>query len=1520
VPGNAEFMSNLTDVYPLSPMQQGILFESLNNEGGLYVEQLHCEFVGELDVGAFVAAWESTVQRHSILRSAFVWEGIPRPAQAVRAHVGLSFLHKDWSELASDNVPQQLESFLQQDRNRGFDLRRAPLMRLSLLQVKKQLYQFIWTYHHSILDGWSEALVLSEVMAAYKSIAAGQKPVALPERTPFRDYVAWIEQQDRRSAEEFWKRTFDDCSLSLSAFDCRNRVNGNSRREHEIALTTPPSTLQAFLREHSITLNTLVLGAWALLLGRYRTGTDVVIGLVVSGRPPVWAGGAEAVGMFVNTLPVRVRPSQQQSVVAWLHQLQEQQLEVQRYQFTSLTDIHRWLQIPAGQSLVECIFAAESYPVDATLLHGTSDLKIRNFKREMTRTNSLLTLSLIPEKDTLIRASSDANRFPEPVAERLPRELAKLITRMTTAPNESVANLCRLDEEQELHFSALAEHAEIPSWFVQDLVAEQSERTPDTCAVISAGRLFLYREMEKLARSLAFRLQQKGVGSESVVGLLLPRSAEMIIAILGVLKSGAAYLPLDPGTPRERILFILKDAGARAVVCSGEWLDYIRALGIDALPPVQESMQQEDEKFIAPSCSGDKLAYVIYTSGSSGEPKGVLVEHRNLAFSTDARFRFYDDAPGTFLLVSPFTFDSSVAGIFWTLCRGGTLVVPSDDDLRDASRIAALLTSHCITHLLCTPSFYLFLLETLDRTALQSLRIVIVAGEVCTPRLVEYHYRCLPRSVLFNEYGPTEATVWSSVHHCQPGFDAPAVPIGKPIPGARMHILDADQHPVPPGAIGELYVGGPGVARGYLNRAQLTAYRFIADPFFPHAEDCLYRTGDLARQLPDGSFEFRGRQDDQIKMRGYRIEPAEIERALEQHPSIDEAVVVLKEDLEHKQLIACLRSRDEVSFQIRDLEDFLRSKLPAYMVPSRCFVMDSFPLTQTGKIDRHALVERAIQAAKNEASHGIPGTDAEEKLALIWRTVLKASDIGTHDNFFELGGDSILTLQVVWRARESGLRLTPQQIFENPTIAQLARVSAIGPVEEDLDISGRVLLTPIQHWFFEQQLTAPHHFNQAFCLEIKREIDKDLLQSAFARLTSHHDALRTRFHLENGQWEQSIVPKENNEIFSVVDLSHRDPTTREEFFHDAVAEAQGSLDFSKGPLFRGILFHYGSGIPDRLLIVAHHLVVDGISWRILLEDLESLCLQAKHRKSEPLPPKTSSYRRWARALTNYVQSPEVHEDLTYWTALEWQRVPSLPVDASEEDNSVASEQELAVSLTPDETSALISRLTTVLHATVEEAILSAFAGALSNWTGSRAVLFDCEGHGRDSRLASVDVSRTVGWFTNVFPVLLQLPASQSPVATLTSIKEQFRKSHEQRLRYGLLRYLKSRESRETLCNLPQAEVGFNYFGQLEFAGDSQLFRVFFLSPGNDRSSRNRRKWLLETNAWTVEGRLHLSVRFSSHRHQSTTMQQVANHTIETLRLLAREGDAPGSLSPSDFPLLKMSRRQLSGVIAKAGKN
>jgi amino acid adenylation domain-containing protein/non-ribosomal peptide synthase protein (TIGR01720 family) len=1512
-------MSNLTDVYPLSPMQQGILFESLNNQGGLYVEQLHCEFVGELDVEAFVGAWASTVQRHSILRSAFVWEAIPKPVQAVRAHVGLSFLHKDWSELTSDNVAQQLESFLQQDRNRGFDLRRAPLMRLSLLQVNKHLYQFVWTYHHSILDGWSEALVLSEVMAAYKSIAAGQKPAVLPERTPFRDYVAWIEQQDRRSAEEFWKRTFDDCSFSPGAFDCRNKLCGNSRREHESALTTAPWILQEFLREQSITLSTLVLGALALLLGRYRTGTDVVIGLVVSGRPPEWSGSSEAVGLFVNTLPMRVRPSQQQSVLAWLRQLQEQQLEVQKYQFTSLTDIHRWLQIPAGQSLVECIFAAESYPVDATLLHGTSDLKIRNFKRETTRTNSLLTLSLIPGKDTLIRASSDANRFPESIAERLPTELAKLVMRITAAPSESMANLCRLDEEQGLHLPAL-EHAEIPSWFVHDLVAEQSERTPDKCAVISAGRPFLYREMEKLARSLAFRLQHKGVGSESVVGVLLPRSAEMIIAILGVLKSGAAYLPLDPGTPRERIAFILKDAGARAVVCAEEWLDYIQALGIDAIPLVQESTQQEDEKFIAPCCSGDNLAYVIYTSGSSGEPKGVLVEHRNLSFSTDARFRFYDYAPGTFLLVSPFTFDSSVAGIFWTLGRGGTLVVPSDDDLRDASRIATLLTTHCITHLLCTASFYLSLLETLDLTALQSLRIVIVAGEVCTPRLVEYHYRCLPRSALFNEYGPTEATVWSSVHRCQPGIDAPVVPIGKPIPGARMHILDGDQHPVPPGAIGELYVGGPGVARGYLNRAQLTAYRFIADPFSTHGDDCLYRTGDLARQLSDGSFEFRGRQDDQIKMRGYRIEPAEIERALEQHSSIDEAVVVLKDDLEHKQLLACLRSRDGASFQTRDLEDFLRRKLPAYMVPSRFFVMDSFPLTQTGKIDRRALVEKAIQAAKNEGSHGIPGTDAEEKLARIWRTVLKISDIGTHDNFFELGGDSILTLQVVWRARETGLCLTPQQIFENPTIAQLARVSAIGPTEEDLDVSGRVLLTPIQHWFFEQQLTAPHHFNQALCLEIKRESDRDLLQSAFVRLTSHHDGLRTRFHLENGQWEQSIVPEENNEILSVIDLSQRDPETREEFFHDVVAETQRSLDFAKGPLFRGILFHYGSGIPDRLLIVAHHLVVDGISWQILLEDLETLCLHANERKSESLPPKTNSYRRWARALTTYVQSPEVHDDLTFWTALEWQRVPSLPVDASEGDNSVASERELKVSLTSDETTALIYRLTTVLHASVEEAVLCALAGTLSKWTGSQAVLLDCEGHGRDSKLASVDVSRTVGWFTNVFPVLLQLPASQSPIATLQSTKEQFRKSREQGLRYGLLRYLKNRESRETLCNLPQAEVGFNYFGQLEFAGDSQLFRVFSLSPGNDRCSRNSRKWLLETNAWMVEGRLHLSVRFSSHRHQTTTMQQVANHTLETLRLLACVGDAQESLSPSDFPLLKMSRRQLSGVIAKAGKN
>jgi amino acid adenylation domain-containing protein len=929
-------MENVDDILRLSPVQEGMLYHSIANpSAGVYVTQVCCRLLGQLDRDRLAQAWLRVIQRYSVLRAAIVWEGgIDHPVQVIRSRVQPLWAFHDNTCVSPDEQRSRFESFLQQDRAEGFVLDSAPLMRFALMQTAAAEHQFVWTIHHLLTDGWSTQLVFNEALHNYESAAADS--MSGPPTCTWRDYIAWREAQDVEKARGYWSGQLTDVApplelqLPLSAAAAR-ADSERIRLESELSEATT-FQLATFARQSRVTLNSIAQGLWAVLLNRYSGEEDVVFGATVSGRPADLAGVEAAVGPFINTLPARVSVNLDGEFLPWLRGLQQRQLEAIEFQSTSLTDIHRWCEITPGGSLFESILVFENYPRDkgnASAVLRVADLDHREYSHYP------LALLVVPGDRLRLIIIGDPSRFAESQLDQLLRHLVELFSAVATGNVKRMRDLPLLeaDERRRLmsvclamepipydglarpsisngltHSTALEGHLTPGSrhllgdtesinsaadgcWHQQ--FERQVELTPEAVAVSSDGRQLTYAQLNHRANQLARHLQHRGVKQDTLVGLFVRRSVGLIVGILGIMKSGAGYVPVDPDYPAERIRQTFDDAGVKFVVSDvtqpslrkGESLEFIclRSTEIDS-----QSRQNPP-----PASGPNSTAYVIFTSGTTGRPLGVRITHANLMHSTLARCEYYRDPVETFLLLSSVAFDSSVAGIFWTLASGGNLVVPADRESADATRLAVLASRHRVTHLLCIPSLYQELVG-LDSQSFESLQVAIVAGEACPASLPPQHFSRLPTTRLFNEYGPTEATVWCTVYEMDPQREYARVPIGAAIPRTQLLVVDSKLQPVPTGVRGELVIAGAGVSPGYLQRSETKQHRFTQITIAPGRTLRVYRTGDRVRYGVDGDLEFLGRLDQQVKIRGYRIEPAEIENALRQHKDVHDAVVVAR--------------------------------------------------------------------------------------------------------------------------------------------------------------------------------------------------------------------------------------------------------------------------------------------------------------------------------------------------------------------------------------------------------------------------------------------------------------------------------------------------------------------------------------------------------------------------------------------------------------------------------------------------
>ncbi|MDX1531449.1 MAG: amino acid adenylation domain-containing protein, partial [Rhodothermales bacterium] len=930
--------------------QEGMLFHTLVEPGsGVYVEQYACTLRGPLRADVLRQAWERALQRHAVLRTAFLWDGLDEPLQVVRHGVALPWAEHDWRALSADEQRRRLDALLHEDRISGFEPAQAPLLRLALIRIGEETHRLIWSFHHLLLDGWSTALVLKEVLADYAARCQGQ-PFSPPAPRPFRDYIAWRQAQDLDDAEAFWRDALRGFDTPTPLTVDRPAPEGATEpyEQREMALS-PDATaaLTAFARRHRLTLNTLVQGAWAVLLSRYSGERDVVFGTTVAGRPAELTGVEAMVGPFISTLPVRATLTDGDRVVPWLRGLQDRLLAAQLHGHAPLVRIQRWSEVDEGRPLFESLVVFENYPLDEAAAAEEVGLHVEDvLYRE--QSNYPLALLVVPGPALRLIAVYDAARFDADTVSRLLGHAATLLSAMAERPEAEVADLPLLtpSERAEVLSAARGPRLPAPPDSVLSLVAAQVERAPDAKAVAFEDETLTYRQLWERSGRLAAHLRARGVGPDVRVGLCLRRSSELVVGVLGILRVGGAYVPLDPAYPAERLRLILEDAAAPLLVTRRR--DAPATAAGATLIDLDADLDDAEPLDVPPPAAGDP-AYVLYTSGTTGRPKGVRVTHGNLAHSTQARLAYYGDPVGAFLLLSSVAFDSSVAGLFWTLATGGTLVLPPERLEQDVPALAALIARRRVTHTLCLPSLYRVVLDLAPPERLASLRCVIAAGEALPPDLPAAHYGRLPDATLYNEYGPTEATVWATVHRVPRVASGPRVPIGRPIPGAQTYVLDPRGEPVPFGVPGEVCIGGGAVADGYLDRTDRTARAFVPDPFSEAPGARLYRTGDRARALPDGTLDFLGRMDAQVKVRGHRVELGEVEAALRQHPDLRDAAAVVHPPESNSggpaHLVAYVVPAPDAAPSGTAVRAFLQARVPPFMVPSAVRMLDTLPRT-----------------------------------------------------------------------------------------------------------------------------------------------------------------------------------------------------------------------------------------------------------------------------------------------------------------------------------------------------------------------------------------------------------------------------------------------------------------------------------------------------------------------------------------------------------------------------------------------
>ena len=1361
--------TNIENIYPLSPMQQGMLFDTLYaSESGMYFVQIAWTLRGGLDATAFLRAWQEVVDRHAILRTGFAWERLERPMQIVRKKVALPVHEQDLRALSPEEQSRAVDVYAAADRARGFELSRAPLMRIALFRLSDDSYRFLWGRHHLLLDGWSTPLLVKEVFALYQAFSRGED-ARLERPRPYGDYIGWIGKQDPGRVEAFWRARLEGFSAPTPL--CVDRPASGESRHEDQRLTLPEELsgrIQAFAREHQLTLNTLVQGAWAILLSRYSGEPDVLFGATVSGRSAPVAGIDKMVGMFINTLPVRVQLAPEEPALAWLARLQKHQLELRDYEHSALVELQGYTRVPRGTPLFESLVVFENYPVEEALRQGAGGLSVTD-SRTVEKSNVPLTLLAVFRRALALDLNYDARRFDAETIDRMLGHLGTLLEALISYPTRHLGELSIL--------TAAEQHLLLVTWndtsfthtdarCLHELFETQAQSSPDAVAVVFEGRTLSYRELDEAANRVANLLQRLDVGPDVVVGVCMDRSLELPVALLGVLKAGGAYAPIDPSYPKDRVDYMLDDARAPVLLTQERLHAGLvhasgRVVAVDTDPDLAASSASRPTAGTQP----ENLAYVIYTSGSTGRPKGVMIPHRAIVNHMRWMYRAFPlGAEHAVLQKTPISFDASVWEFWLPLMGGGRLVMAKPEGHRDSAYLIRSIVDNSVTELQLVPSLLEMLLLEPDLERCTSLQRLFVGGEALSRSLVE-RFQARRKIDVVNLYGPTECAVQTVVWISEEAARGVMEPIGRPIDNTRLYILDAVGQPVPVGVAGELHIGGASVGRGYVRRPDLTAERFVRDRFCSDPQARLYKTGDLCRYLPDGVVDYLGRLDTQVKLRGFRIELGEVEAALRRHGGVREAVVIVREDVEGDKRLVAYVVANNAGLSANDLRAFIRDRLPEYMVPSVYVVLAAVPLMANGKVDRKALPVPGVGATL-ERAYVAPRGPVEDAIASIFADVLKISVgvVGAHDSFFELGGHSLLATQAVSRLRAAlGVELPLRALFEATTPAQLAaRVSETLGAPQGAGVpplvrvrhEGRVPLSFGQErlWFLFQLDPTDTAYNIPFAVRMAGHLDVAALQRSVWEVVRRHEVLRTTFASVDGK-PVGVVHDSAEISMPVTDLTSIPVERLDDTIRELTAgETRTLFDLSTGPLIRTRLLVLAPG--DHILLLTLHHIVSDVWTRAVINHEISAIYEAFHRgEPSPLPELPVQYADYAAWQRNWLSGEVMEAQLTYWrmqlaTA---PRLLELPTDRPRPAVRGSRGARRALALSPELTKGL-RELARREGVTLYMLLLAALDVVLYRYTGQRDIVVGSPIAGR----TRAEIEGLIGFFLNTLVLRVEV--------------------------------------------------------------------------------------------------------------------------------------------------------------------
>jgi bacitracin synthase 3 len=1491
------------EYYPQTSAQKRLYFiGQLENDSILYNIQLMDVYCKGIELDALKEALRKLIRRHESLRTSFFTvdgEAVQKihDYDEIASRVEIEYYETkedgmiysdqegmEWTTVTGLPFQEVVEHFV-----RPFNFGEPPLIRVGLIKIWGNTRILMLDMHHIVSDGVSNVTLVKDLWTFYDEEELPELPVQ------YRDFAEWIKKEPQlqkvKKQEPFWLKQFEGEIPVLNLptdFKRPSKMTFEGDMLHfEIGKETT-RRLNVIAQKEGNTIYMILFSIYNILLSKLSGQDDIVVGTVTAGRSH--ADLQPIIGMFVDTLAMRNYPVGDKTFREFLKEVKKRTLasfENQNYPFEELVSKVASRHDKSRNPLFDVVFTldneaerSDEYLLDVLILDRSDPYRIKRSKFDM--------MMMGAETGEGIQFNMEYNTqlFKEETVERFMRYYKQIVSSVSKNIDQKISEIDILPEDEKcIILYAFNNTVSSYPWnkTIHELFEEQVVKTPQDTAVVfydpenEKSTSINYRDLNVKSNQLAHVLKENGTKTNSIVGIMAKKSIEMVAGILGILKAGGAYLPLNPDYPIDRKKYIIDDCCTNVLLTNyKEDVDFAPlVIDLDEKDIYVEGIEFDRDY------KDDQLAYIMYTSGSTGKPKGVMVEHMNVVRLVKDTNYVEFESEDRILQTGALEFDASTFEIWGSLLNGLSLYLLSKDTILNPVRLKKSIMMNKITTMWMTAPLFNQMLDS-DSEIFKCLKNLLVGGDVVSPAHVKRVRKHFPGINVINGYGPTENTTFSVTHMIKKDY-IENIPIGEPIANSTAYILDKGLNPVPVGVPGELYVGGHGVSRGYLNNPELTAGKFITNPFVSHLVsegELMYATGDLSRWLPHGSIEFLGRIDFQVKIRGFRIEPGEIENQMMQLDIIDEAAVIPKKDRKGANYL-CAYFVSPQKMEISALKKLLLENLPPHMIPSYFVQMDVLPLTSNGKVDRRALPEPQIETG--EENYAPPTTDTEQLLAEIWQEVLGIPKISIDDNFFDIGGDSIKTILISARLQKKELSIHLNDLFANPTIRLLAKT--VKKMERKIDqgvVTGNVEMTPIEHWYFGIDFPERHHFNHVVMLHAKDGFDKKIIQKVFEKIVEHHDALRMIFNTdETGAVVQTNRGLNDDKLFDMEFIDYGDKTDFEIQMKKDVDRINASIDMAKGPLVKLGFFSTANG--DFLMIGIHHVVIDGISWRVIMEDLETGYSLANKGEEIRFQDKTDSYQYWAQKLKQYADSEKALEEFDYWKKVEQSQIEKLPKDKDigNEARAFKNRGSILMELENQHTERLLKEVNWVYKTEINDILLSALGMAVKKWKGNNNVLIGLEGHGRESIIEDIDFSRTVGWFTSQYPVLLQLehigmaPDEEEELRTqLTLTKETLRRIPNKGVGYGILKYLTTPSKKDCFDFKLQPDISFNYLGQVGEPSDGEEDK-FQWNINNNMSPEFDTGYTIDIYGSIGKDGLCLSFDYNKYEYEKSSIEKFA---------------------------------------------